>query len=82
MTATPATSSQSKPYRRPLAPERIAAIDVGSNSIRLSVAEYDPATGLRIIDEVKDQPRLASGLAATERSTPPPWSGPSRPSGG
>lgn len=45
-------------------PERIAAIDVGSNSIRLSVAEYDPERGLRIIDEVKDQPRLATGLAA------------------
>lgn len=43
----------------------IAAIDVGSNSIRLSVAEYDPERGLRILDEVKDQPRLASGLAAT-----------------
>lgn len=45
--------------------ERIAAIDVGSNSIRLSVAEYDATRGLRIIDEVKDQPRLASGIAAT-----------------
>lgn len=45
--------------------ERIAAIDVGSNSIRLSVAEYEPDKGLRIVDEVKDQPRLASGIAAT-----------------
>ena len=45
------------------APERIAAIDVGSNSIRLSVAEYDQERGLRIIDEVKDQPRLATGIA-------------------
>ncbi|MGH7533077.1 MAG: HD domain-containing protein [Gemmatimonadales bacterium] len=45
--------------------ERLAAIDVGSNSIRLVVAEYDPAAGLTIIDEVKDQPRLARGLAAT-----------------
>ena len=45
--------------------ERLAAIDVGSNSIRLVVAEHDPVAGLTIIDEVKDQPRLARGLAAT-----------------
>jgi exopolyphosphatase/guanosine-5'-triphosphate,3'-diphosphate pyrophosphatase len=47
--------------------ERLAALDVGSNSIRLLVAEYDRQTGLSIIDEVKDQPRLAQGLAATGR---------------
>ncbi len=47
--------------------ERLAALDVGSNSIRLLVAEYDPATGLSVIDEVKDQPRLATGLATTGR---------------
>jgi exopolyphosphatase/guanosine-5'-triphosphate,3'-diphosphate pyrophosphatase len=45
--------------------ERIAAIDVGSNSVRLLVAECDPASGLSIIDELKDHPRLAAGLAST-----------------
>jgi len=49
----------------PASRDRIAAIDVGSNSVRLLVAEYDPASGLSIIDEMKDQPRLAAGLAAT-----------------
>ena len=49
----------------PPTPERIAAIDVGSNSIRMSVADYDPTKGLVIVDEVKDQPRLAAGIAAT-----------------
>ncbi len=51
--------------------ERLAALDVGSNSIRLLVAEYDPQAGISVIDEVKDQPRLAQGLAATGRLDDP-----------
>ncbi len=47
--------------------ERLAAIDVGSNSIRLVIAEYAPGAGLTIIDEVKEQPRLAARLAASGR---------------
>lgn len=49
---------------------RLAAIDVGSNSIRLLIAEYDPGTGLSPIDEIKAQPRLAQGLAATGKLDP------------
>ena len=64
MSAQPHVSPRALPAE---AGERIAAIDVGSNSIRLVVAEYDPATGLTIIDEVKEQPRLAAGLATTGR---------------
>ncbi len=53
-------------HRQAVSPgEPFAALDVGSNSIRLVVAAYEPATGLRIIDEVKEQPRLAAGLAAS-----------------
>ena len=61
MSARPA----SRPGAQPATRDRIAAIDVGSNSVRLLVAEYDPASGLEIIDELKDQPRLAAGLAKT-----------------
>ncbi len=52
---------------RATARERLATIDVGSNSVRLLVAEWDAAAGLQIIDEVKDQPRLAQGVATTGR---------------
>jgi exopolyphosphatase/guanosine-5'-triphosphate,3'-diphosphate pyrophosphatase len=48
-------------------PERIAAIDVGSNTILLLIAEYDPSAGLTIIEEGEDQPRLGAGLSATGR---------------
>ena len=47
--------------------ERLAAIDVGSNSVRLLVAEYGPNSGITVIDEVKEQPRLAAGVARTGR---------------
>jgi exopolyphosphatase / guanosine-5'-triphosphate,3'-diphosphate pyrophosphatase len=47
--------------------ERIAAIDVGSNTVLLLIAEGDPTTGLTIIAEAEDQPRLGAGLSATGR---------------
>ena len=66
MSARPARATTSTTSASPQgARERIAAIDVGSNSVRLLVAEYDPASGLAVIDELKDQPRLAAGLAST-----------------
>jgi exopolyphosphatase/guanosine-5'-triphosphate,3'-diphosphate pyrophosphatase len=49
--------------------ERFAAIDVGSNSIRCLIAERDEDGHLHVIDDLKDQPRLARGLAATGRLT-------------
>lgn len=45
--------------------ERIAAIDVGSNTVLLTVAEYDPEMGLVVVEQGEDQPRLGAGLSAT-----------------
>lgn len=47
--------------------ERIAAIDVGSNTVLLTVAEYDPEVGLVVIEEGEDQPRLGANLSASGR---------------
>jgi exopolyphosphatase/guanosine-5'-triphosphate,3'-diphosphate pyrophosphatase len=47
--------------------DRIAAIDVGSNTVLLTIAEYDPDAGLVVIEEDEDQPRLGAGLSATGR---------------
>jgi len=47
--------------------QALAAIDVGSNTVLLTVAEYDPESGLVILEEGEDQPRLGAGLSATGR---------------
>ncbi len=46
---------------------RIAAIDIGSNSIRQIVADVSPDGEIRIVDEMKAAPRLWAGVAATGR---------------
>src|SRR4051812_35775015 len=50
--------------------QRIAAIDVGSNSIRLVVAEVLPSGGYRVLDEERANTRLAASLSKTERLDP------------
>ena len=46
---------------------RIAAIDIGSNSVRQIVADVSPAGQIRVIDEMKAMPRLGEGLVRTGR---------------
>lgn len=47
--------------------KRLAAIDVGSNSIRLLVAEVAADGSYRVLDDEKQTTRLAHGLAETGR---------------
>ena len=41
---------------------RIAAVDIGSNSIRTIVADVSPGGEIRVIDEMKAMPRLGIGV--------------------
>lgn len=50
-------------YLTPDIHPRLAAIDVGSNSIRLVVAEAQPGGRYRVLDEERETTRLAAALA-------------------
>lgn len=56
-----------KNSRRTVAPghRRVAAIDIGSNSIRQIVADVSAEGAIQVVDEMKAAPRLATGLGAT-----------------
>ncbi len=47
------------------AKRRIAAIDVGTNSVRLIIAETSPDGSYRILDDEKEITRLGKGLSTT-----------------
>jgi exopolyphosphatase/guanosine-5'-triphosphate,3'-diphosphate pyrophosphatase len=51
-------------YLTPDIAPRLAAIDIGSNSIRLVVAESDPRNHYRVLDEERETTRLGRALAA------------------
>ncbi|HEV8218453.1 MAG TPA: Ppx/GppA phosphatase family protein [Gemmatimonadaceae bacterium] len=44
---------------------RVAAIDIGSNSIRQIVADVSPEGAIQVVDEMKAAPRLVAGLATS-----------------
>jgi exopolyphosphatase/guanosine-5'-triphosphate,3'-diphosphate pyrophosphatase len=46
---------------------RIAAIDIGSNSIRQIIADVSANGSIRVVDEMKAAPRLGAGLQETGR---------------
>lgn len=49
------------------APRRMAAIDIGSNSIRAIVADVSSTGQIRTVDEMKAAPRLSTGVDETGR---------------
>src|SRR5918992_4177949 len=48
---------------------RVAAIDIGSNSVRQIVADVSPDGVIRVVDEMKAAPRLGAGLPRTGELT-------------
>lgn len=44
---------------------RIAAIDIGSNSIRQTIADVSAGGSIRVVDEMRAAPRLGAGLGQT-----------------
>ncbi|MFQ3580332.1 MAG: Ppx/GppA phosphatase family protein [Chloracidobacterium sp.] len=64
-----AAARQSHSPRPGPAIHRVAAIDIGSNSIHLIVAEARTGERLRVIEREKDTVRLAAGLTETHHLT-------------
>ena len=58
-------SSPGAPAQGSDADIRISAIDIGSNSIRQTIADVSPTGTIRVVDEMKAAPRLAAGLYET-----------------
>src|SRR6185503_16311012 len=51
------------PAQRPEGAVRVSAIDIGSNSIRQTIADVSPTGVIRVVDEMKAAPRLGAGLS-------------------
>src|SRR5204863_4052115 len=60
---SPMTSTS--PHPEPQPARRIAAIDVGSNSIRQIIADVRPDGTIDVVDEMKAHPRLGRGVDST-----------------
>src|SRR5437764_1848817 len=55
-------SGNAPPHTRNDGDIRISAIDIGSNSIRQTIADVSPTGVMRVVDEMKAAPRLGAGL--------------------
>ena len=59
------SSRPTRPARGATNARRIAAIDIGSNSVRQIVADVTPDGGITVVDEMKAAPRLGADLDVT-----------------
>jgi len=64
-TSPPRRALHPRPVRGTVAVRRIAAIDVGSNSVRQIVADVTAEGGITVVDEMKAAPRLGADLDET-----------------
>jgi exopolyphosphatase/guanosine-5'-triphosphate,3'-diphosphate pyrophosphatase len=53
-------------------PQRIAIIDLGSNTSRLIILSYSPGTAFQLIDQVRERVRLSEGMGAENVLRPAP----------
>src|SRR5438552_11977264 len=56
------TLSASAPTQRSDSDIRISAVDIGSNSIRQTIADLSPTGSIPVVHEMKAAPRLGAGL--------------------
>jgi exopolyphosphatase/guanosine-5'-triphosphate,3'-diphosphate pyrophosphatase len=70
-TGSRSTRAEASPVRSTVE-RRLAAIDLGTNTVRLLVVETDGAGGFTVIDEAQQITRLGQGRAATGRLAPGP----------
>jgi exopolyphosphatase / guanosine-5'-triphosphate,3'-diphosphate pyrophosphatase len=56
----------------PLMPQRVGVIDLGSNTTRLIVMDFQPHYAFKLIDEIKETVRLIEGAGASNLLQPAP----------
>lgn len=59
------TLSSSAPAAKADGEVRVSAIDIGSNSIRQTIADVSTTGVIRVVDEMRAAPRLGAGLSET-----------------
>src|SRR3989449_4116527 len=69
-TSVPAATGGAAPTAgraAPRAPPRLAAVDIGTNSMRLVIAEVQPDASYRVLDQDREMTRLGRGLYSSGR---------------